>query len=166
MSEVGKGWEGTCHGSCLSPTVLRSRPWGLGDRWAGDEGAGLPACCHSPGCIHCVLVLGDTGSRGAGRGAAGEGPLRLPRVLEQTQRNSRCLHARRLVQNRYQEGFPAASGRGQRGERGWAAALVWPQGFPSCWEGIWRWGVTAWHVSKCQARGIIHPPRNGGCLGV
>lgn len=101
--------------SSLSPTMLLGKPWCWGTGSGGDAAAGTTARCRSQGCIHCVLVLGDTGSRRPRRGAAREGTLRLPRVLEQTQRNSRCLHARRLVQNRYHDGFPAASGSEGRG---------------------------------------------------
>lgn len=119
------------------PTALLGKPWCWGTGGGGDAAAGTTARCRSPGCIPCVLVLGDTGSRRPRRGAAREGTLRLPRVLEQTQRNSRCLHARRLVQNRYHDGFPTASGSEGRGVSSSSGSSP---GVPRLLGGVWRWG--------------------------
>ncbi|XP_072790308.1 malonate--CoA ligase ACSF3, mitochondrial isoform X2 [Taeniopygia guttata] len=50
--------------------------------------------------LHGVRVPGDPWPGGAGGGAAGEGPLGVPPVLEQTQGDRGCLHARRMVPDR------------------------------------------------------------------
>lgn len=39
VSEVGKGWEGAQHGSCLSRTKLLSKPWHWGTGGGGDAAA-------------------------------------------------------------------------------------------------------------------------------
>nr|XP_054496903.1 malonate--CoA ligase ACSF3, mitochondrial isoform X1 [Agelaius phoeniceus] len=50
--------------------------------------------------LHGVRVPGDPGPGGTGGGAAGEGPLGVPRVLEQGQGERGRLHARRMVPDR------------------------------------------------------------------
>lgn len=134
------GQAGKAHG--VGPACPLPQGGGADARWWSRCGCRTTAHCHSLGCIHCVLVLGDTGSGGTRRGAAREGTLRLPRVLEQTQRNSRRLHARWLVQNRYRDGSLQRMAKGSEGRRRQQLWII-PWGSLAARGGFCRKGITA-----------------------